>query len=95
VKLGRLLERRLNRGSAGPGLTASQPLVLSFITRRPGSEQGGRGWRSVFVLSVPVAALAALVSRGDRPGQRARATDPLDPLGQLLLASSRIHAPHD
>ena len=36
VKLGRLIERRLNRRSALNGLTASQLLVLGLVARHPG-----------------------------------------------------------
>lgn len=39
VKLGRLLERRLNRANGGGELTASQLLVLSLIARQPGSSR--------------------------------------------------------
>jgi DNA-binding MarR family transcriptional regulator len=39
VKLGRLVERRLNRAGMHTGLTASQLLVLSLIARRPGSSR--------------------------------------------------------
>jgi DNA-binding MarR family transcriptional regulator len=39
VKLGRLVERRLNRGGIRTGLTASQLLVLSQIARRPGASR--------------------------------------------------------
>lgn len=39
VKLGRLVERRLNRGGMRTGLTASQLLVLGVIARRPGSSR--------------------------------------------------------
>lgn len=39
VKLGRLLERQLDRSSSGGELTASQLLVLSLIARHPGSSR--------------------------------------------------------
>jgi MFS transporter, DHA2 family, methylenomycin A resistance protein len=76
--------RALGWWAAGGGVAvAAGPVVGGALTELA-------GWRSVFVLSVPVAALAALVSRGDRRGQRAGATDPLDPLGQLLLVVALV-----
>ena len=71
--------RALGWWAAGGGVAvATGPVVGGALTQLA-------GWRSVFVLSVPVAAVAALASRGDHPKQRARPMDPLDPLGQLLL----------
>lgn len=46
VKLGRLLERRLNRATAGADLTASQLLVLSLIAATP--DRVGQMWRAGF-----------------------------------------------
>jgi len=76
--------RALGWWAAGGGVAvATGPVVGGALTELA-------GWRSVFVMSVPVATLAALVSRGDRCVQRAGSTDPLDPLGQLLLVVAQV-----
>jgi DHA2 family methylenomycin A resistance protein-like MFS transporter len=77
--------RALGWWAAGGGVAvATGPVVGGALTELA-------GWRSVFVMSVPVATLAALALRGDRRGQQAAgSTDPLDPLGQLLLGVALV-----
>jgi EmrB/QacA subfamily drug resistance transporter len=55
-----------------------------------GADLAGTGWRSVFLVNVPMVVIAVLLVRRTVPDTRAQRSAPLDPLGSVLLGAALV-----